>query len=92
MNFREFEYMYPPSVLYVSATPGDYELKKTGGVVVEQINRPTGLLDPQIEMFPVEGQMDVLLKRLQLVEQARTRGLGLSHRSPPFAHIVKNFL
>ena len=75
MNFREFEYMYPPSVLYVSATPGDYELKKTGGVVVEQINRPTGLLDPQIEMFPVEGQMDVLLKRLNDVVALGERAL-----------------
>lgn len=75
MNFREFEYMYPPSVLYVSATPGDYELKKTGGVVVEQINRPTGLLDPQIEVFPVEGQMDVLLKRLNDVVALGERAL-----------------
>ncbi len=64
MNFAEFEYMYPSQVLFVSATPGDYELKKTSGAVVEQINRPTGLLDPKIEMFPIQGQMDVLLKRI----------------------------
>jgi excinuclease ABC subunit B len=51
----------------VSATPGDYELKKTGGVVTEQINRPTGLLDPKIEMFPIKGQMDVLLYRIEEV-------------------------
>lgn len=67
MNFAEFEAMYPKQVLFVSATPGDYELKKTGGEVVEQINRPTGLLDPQIEIFPIEGQMDVLLSRIDEV-------------------------
>ena len=67
-GFRaEFEYMYPKQVLFVSATPGDYELTKTGGVVTEQINRPTGLLDPKIEMFPIKGQMDVLLYRIEEV-------------------------
>ena len=65
MNFKEFEFMYPKQVLFVSATPGDYELEKTGGVVAEQINRPTGLLDPKIEMFPIQGQMDVLLYRIE---------------------------
>ncbi|SHL40253.1 excinuclease ABC subunit UvrB [Fibrobacter sp. UWEL] len=65
MNFKEFEYMYPKQVLFVSATPGEYELEKTGGVVAEQINRPTGLLDPKIEMFPIQGQMDVLLYRIE---------------------------
>lgn len=65
MNFKEFEAMLPGQVLFVSATPGDYEMERTGGAVVEQINRPTGLLDPQIEMFPIEGQMDVLLKRIE---------------------------
>ena len=67
MNFAEFEYMYPKQVLFVSATPGDYELTKTGGVVTEQTNRPTGLLDPKIEMFPIKGQMDVLLYRIEEV-------------------------
>jgi excinuclease ABC subunit B len=75
MSFDEFEYMYPPSVLFVSATPGDYELRKTGGVVVEQINRPTGLLDPQIEVFPVKGQMDVLIDRMTKVIQKDERVL-----------------
>lgn len=75
MSFDEFEYMYPPSVLFVSATPGDYELRKTGGVVVEQINRPTGLLDPQIEVFPVKGQMDVLIDRMTQVIQKDERVL-----------------
>lgn len=67
MNFDEFEAIYPQQVLFVSATPGEYELEKTGGAVVEQINRPTGLLDPKIEMYPVQGQMDVLLKRISEV-------------------------
>ena len=61
MNFDEFEAIYPQQVLFVSATPGEYELEKTGGAVVEQINRPTGLLDPKIEMYPV------LLKRISEV-------------------------
>lgn len=75
MNFAEFESMYPQQVLFVSATPGDYELQKTGGVVVEQINRPTGLLDPRIEMYPVKGQMDVLLKRISEVTSRGERVL-----------------
>ena len=75
MNFAEFEYMYPKQVLYVSATPGEYELTKTEGVVVEQINRPTGLLDPQIELFPIKGQMDVLLTRIEEVTQKGDRVL-----------------
>src|SRR5574344_1141063 len=75
MNFGEFEATYPKSVLFVSATPGDYELTKTGGAVVEQINRPTGLLDPKIEVFPVEGQMGVLNKRLSEVAARGERAL-----------------
>ncbi len=75
MNFKEFEHIYPESVLFVSATPGDYELEKTQGNVVEQINRPTGLLDPKIEMYPVKGQMDVLLKRISEVVALEERVL-----------------
>jgi len=75
MNFKEFEYMYPKQVLFVSATPGDYELEKTGGIVTEQINRPTGLLDPKIEMFPIQGQMDVLLYRIEEVVKKGDRVL-----------------
>ncbi len=75
MNFAEFESMYPQQVLFVSATPGDYELEKTGGSVVEQINRPTGLLDPEVELYPVEGQMDVLLKRIEAVTAQNERVL-----------------
>ncbi|MDR3002111.1 MAG: excinuclease ABC subunit UvrB [Fibromonadaceae bacterium] len=62
MNFAEFEYEFPRNVLFVSATPAEYELKKTGGKIVEQINRPTGLLDPEVFVKPIEGQMNDLLK------------------------------
>lgn len=75
MNFPEFEMMYPEQVLFVSATPGDYELKQTFGSVVEQINRPTGLLDPEIEVHPIEGQMDVLIKQIENVVQQGNRVL-----------------
>jgi excinuclease ABC subunit B len=53
-------------VVYVSATPGPYELTKSGGVVVEQIIRPTGLLDPEVEIRPVKGQVDNLLHEIRL--------------------------
>ena len=60
LKFHEFERSLD-QVIYVSATPGPYELEHTGGVVVEQIIRPTGLLDPVIEVRPAKGQVDHLL-------------------------------
>lgn len=63
LNFNEFENMLN-QVIYVSATPGDYELEKTGGVVVEQVVRPTGLLDPPIEVRPSLNQIDDLLEEI----------------------------
>jgi excinuclease ABC subunit B len=60
LNFTEFENLIS-QVVYVSATPGDYELEQTGGVLVEQIVRPTGLLDPPIEIRPSLNQIDDLL-------------------------------
>ena len=63
LNFHEFESMLN-QVVYVSATPGDYELDKTGGVVVEQVVRPTGLLDPPIEVRPSINQIDDLLDEI----------------------------
>ena len=60
LNFHEFESLLNQTI-YVSATPGDYELEKTGGVVVEQVVRPTGLLDPPIEIRPSVNQIDDLL-------------------------------
>ncbi|NUQ78192.1 MAG: excinuclease ABC subunit UvrB [Polyangiaceae bacterium] len=64
LKFEEFEEHYS-RVLFVSATPGEYELTKTGGVVVEQIIRPTGLIDPEINVRPVAGQVDDLLGRIR---------------------------
>jgi excinuclease ABC subunit B len=63
LNFNEFEGMLNQTI-YVSATPGDYELEKCGGVVVEQVVRPTGLLDPPIEIRPSINQIDDLLDEI----------------------------
>jgi len=60
LNFQEFENLAPQTI-YVSATPGDFELEKSEGVVVQQVIRPTGLLDPEIEVRPVINQVDDLL-------------------------------
>jgi excinuclease ABC subunit B len=76
MNFAEFEYEFPPSVLFVSATPADYEFKKTEGSVVEQINRPTGLLEPEIDVMPAEGQIDDLLLRIKKTVEEKNRVLA----------------
>lgn len=64
MKFEEFESMLN-QVIFVSATPADYELEKSGGVVVEQIIRPTGLLDPEIEVRPIKGQIDDLIGEIR---------------------------
>ena len=63
LNFHEFENMMNQTI-FVSATPGDFELEKTGGVVVEQVVRPTGLLDPPIEVRPSINQIDDLLDEI----------------------------
>ncbi|MDB5007215.1 MAG: uvrB [Mucilaginibacter sp.] len=63
LNFQEFERLAPQTI-YVSATPGDFELEKSGGVVVEQVIRPTGLLDPVIDIRPVINQVDDLLEEV----------------------------
>jgi excinuclease ABC subunit B len=64
LQFEEFEQRVNQAV-YVSATPGPYELTKSAGVVVEQIIRPTGLVDPQVEVRPVKGQIDDLLHEIR---------------------------
>jgi excinuclease ABC subunit B len=64
LNFEEFETRLG-QVLYVSATPGPYELQKAGGVVVEQVIRPTGLMDPVVHVRPVQGQVDDLLAEIR---------------------------
>ncbi len=65
LTFEEFEHR-TNQVVYVSATPGPYELTKSGGVVAEQLIRPTGLVDPEIEVRPVKGQVDDLLEEIRL--------------------------
>ena len=64
LKFEEFESLQN-QVLYVSATPADYELQKTDGVIVEQLIRPTGLLDPEIEVRPSLNQIDDLIEEIQ---------------------------
>ena len=74
LNFHEFENMIGQTV-FVSATPGNYELEKTGGVVVEQIVRPTGLLEPPIEVRPSINQIDDLLNEIDTTVQKGDRVL-----------------
>ena len=66
LKFEEFEQRIK-QVVFVSATPGDYELRQSGGVVVEQVVRPTGLVDPQVEVRPVGTQVDDLLEEIRKV-------------------------
>jgi len=65
LNFNEFENIIGQSI-FVSATPGEYELEKTGGLIVEQVVRPTGLLDPPIEVRPTKNQIDDLLEEITM--------------------------
>jgi excinuclease ABC subunit B len=74
LNFEEWEQRVR-QVVFVSATPGPYELAKAGGVVVEQVIRPTGLMDPPIEVRPVRGQVDDLLKEIRCRADKRQRVL-----------------
>src|SRR5690606_14384782 len=64
LKFEEWESLVP-RVIFVSATPGDYELETSGGVVVEQLIRPTGLLDPEVEVRPTKGQIDDLAAEIR---------------------------
>jgi excinuclease ABC subunit B len=64
-----------PRIVFVSATPGDDELRLSGGIVVEQIIRPTGLVDPEVEVRPVKGQVDDLLHEIRLREKCKERVL-----------------
>ncbi|PYQ41597.1 MAG: excinuclease ABC subunit B [Acidobacteria bacterium] len=74
LSFEEFEQRVGQAV-YVSATPGPYELQKAGGVVVEQVIRPTGLIDPQVSVRPVKGQVDDLLAEIRMRVAANQRVL-----------------
>jgi excinuclease ABC subunit B len=74
LTFEEFEHRMN-QVVYVSATPGPYELTKSGGLVVEQVIRPTGLVDPQVEIRPVKGQVDDLLEEIRVRAEKMERVL-----------------
>lgn len=74
LRFEEFEANLK-NTIYVSATPGPYELEKSGGVVVEQLLRPTGLVDPPVEIRPVRGQVDDLLDEVRQTAAAGDRAL-----------------
>jgi excinuclease ABC subunit B len=74
LDFKEFEGRVN-QVIYVSATPGTYELTKSGGVVVEQIVRPTGLTDPGVEIRPVAGQVDSLMEEIRARAERNERVL-----------------
>ena len=74
LTFEEFEHRMN-QVIYVSATPGPYELTRAGGVVVEQVIRPTGLVDPEVEIRPVKGQVDDLLEEIRVRAEKNERVL-----------------
>jgi len=74
LKFDEFESMVPQAI-YVSATPGEYELQRSHGVVVEQVIRPTGLTDPQVEVRPARNQVEDLLEEVRQRAQAKERVL-----------------
>src|SRR5215813_2759711 len=74
LTFEEFEHRVN-QVVYVSATPGPYELTKSGGVFTEQVIRPTGLVDPEVEIRPVKGQVDDLLEQIRVRAERHERVL-----------------
>lgn len=74
MQYEEFLKMLN-QVIFVSATPADYELEMSGGVIVEQIIRPTGLLDPEIEVRPIKGQIDDLISEIRKKTEVKERTL-----------------
>src|SRR6476661_3715966 len=74
LTFEEFEHR-TNQIIYVSATPGPYELTKSAGVVVEQVIRPTGLIDPEIDVRPIKGQVDDLLGEIRLRSERNERVL-----------------
>ena len=74
LKFEEFEKLTPQTI-YVSATPADFELEKSEGIVVEQVIRPTGLLDPVIEVRPLANQVDDLMEEIQLRVEREERVL-----------------
>jgi len=74
LRFEEFDGLIP-SLIYVSATPADYELKRAGGEIVEQVIRPTGLVDPVVDVRPVGGQIDDLVEEIRRRVEKKERVL-----------------
>ncbi|ODU20441.1 MAG: excinuclease ABC subunit B [Sphingomonas sp. SCN 67-18] len=74
LRFNEWQAMRPQTI-YVSATPGDWEMEQTGGVFAEQVIRPTGLIDPPVEIRPIEDQVDDLINECRITAQAGYRVL-----------------
>jgi excinuclease ABC subunit B len=74
LQFPEFESLMD-SVIYVSATPGDYELEKSGGLIIEQVIRPTHLVDPPLEIRPAATQVDDLIEQLRTTVEKKQRAL-----------------
>ncbi|HOH47726.1 MAG TPA: helicase-related protein, partial [Candidatus Cloacimonadota bacterium] len=77
LRFEEFE-RYMRSVIFVSATPADYELSLTQGEIVEQVIRPTGLLDPEIEIKPIKHQVDDLITQIRLRAEKKQKALVMT--------------
>ena len=90
LKFSEFETLVPQAI-YISATPGPYELKKTGGVVTDQIIRPTGLVDPEVEIRPIEGQIEDLIREIEQTARKKQRVL-VTTLTKRMAEDVSDFL
>ena len=90
LEFQEWEAVVP-SVIFTSATPGDYELGRTEGVVVEQLIRPTGLLDPVVEIRPVSGQVDDLLEEIR-IRTARSERILVTTLTKRMAEDLSEYL
>ena len=90
LKFEEFEALQN-KIIYVSATPSDYELQRSEGVVVEQIIRPTGLLDPIIEIKPTKNQIDVILDEIEKVVNNGERVLITTLTKKMAEELVKFF-
>ena len=71
LYFKEFE-ARTPQMIYVSATPTDFEIKESGGIVIEQVIRPTGLMDPEVTVKPATGQVDDLIGEIRKVIEKKT--------------------
>ena len=90
LEFEEWEAIVP-SVIFTSATPGDYELRRSEGVVVEQLIRPTGLLDPGVEIRPVSGQVDDLLEEIR-IRTARSERILVTTLTKRMAEDLSEYL